>query len=101
MIFKVPESEIKENIVNSMRKAGYLCLGRGKDESELSFVRRIRGDSYPRFHVIIRSDKGKRIVFNIHLDQKKAVYDGSTAHQGDYDSPIIEEEIERIKKLIK
>lgn len=100
MIFKIPEQEINENVINLMKRVGYFSLGRGREESELSFVRSIRSDNYPRFHVIVRSDAGKEIVFNIHLDQRKPVHKGAVAHNADYDGPIIEEEIERIKSYL-
>ncbi len=99
MKFTLP-SDIKENIIDLMRKAGYISLGRGKDPSELSFVRSLRGQRYPRFHLFVRSDKGRNIVLNLHLDQKAPIYKGTIAHSGDYESPILEEEAERIKNSI-
>jgi hypothetical protein len=99
MIFKIKEKETKDNLANLMKKAGYFCLGRGRDENDLSFVRSIHANNYPRFHVIIRTDKGKDIIFDIHLDQKKPIYKGTRAHSAEYDGPVIENEASRIKTI--
>ena len=100
MKFSIHEENIKENIIDLSRKIGYLSIGRGKNEAELSFVRPLKGSNYPRFHLLIRTDNGKDILFNLHLDQKKTIYRGSVAHSGEYDGPVIEQEAERIKNLI-
>ena len=100
MKFSIPEKNIKENIIDLSRKIGYLSIGRGRNEAEFSFVRPLKGNDYPRFHLLIKTDNGKDILFNLHLDQKKAVYKGSIAPSGEYDGPIIEQEVERIKDLI-
>lgn len=83
-----------------MRSAGYSSLGRGKDESEFSFVRSFGRSGYPRFHLFIRFDKGKGAVLDLHLDQKKPVYSGARAHDADYEGLRVEEEMDRIKSLI-
>jgi hypothetical protein len=100
MIFKISQDSLKENLVFFMKRAGYFCLGQTDNENELSFVRSIRAENYPRFHVIARQDKGKEIVFNLHLDQKKTVYKNSKAHSADYDGPLLDNEAERIKGMV-
>ncbi len=97
---KLGEVERPE-IVNLMRRVGYISLGRGKDESEFSFVRPLGRSGYPRFHFFVRFDKGKEAVFDIHLDQRKPVYAGSRAHAAEYDGPLLEDEVERIRTLIR
>jgi len=70
-------------------------------DGELSFVRRIQGMDYPRFHVYVSKEKpGKLIEITLHLDEKKPSYEGFTAHSGQYDGPIIEEERARILSTI-
>ena len=91
---------IKENIINSMRDIGYISLGRGSDSADFSFVRPFGRDGYPRFHVFVRFDQGKKALFNIHLDQRKTVYSGTKAHGADYDGHLVEQEAERIKSFI-
>jgi len=98
MIFKIPEKEIQENIIVFMKRAGYSCLG--QTDNGLSFVRCLNRERYPRFHIIIREDKGKQVVFDIHLDQKKTVYRNSKAHSADYNGFHLENEAQRIQQLI-
>lgn len=61
---------------------------------------RLGGRFYPRFHLYIK-DKGDVIIFDLHLDQKKASYKGQRAHSGEYDGPLVEEEIGRIERWLK
>lgn len=70
-----------------------------QNEGETSIVRQIGRNDYPRFHIYI-TQQGSGMNFNIHLDQKKPSYEGSTGHSGDYDGPVVESEIERIKQLL-
>lgn len=87
----------KENVYSLIRGAGYHFQGKNESNSELDFTKPPRG--YPRFHIYLKID-GENLVFNLHLDQKKPVYKGTAAHSGEYDSELIEEEAERIKKTI-
>ena len=93
----------------------------GQNSGEISIMRQISRNDYPRFHLYIRAQKtenpsftnsyelvneglkeknGQSFVFNLHLDQKKPSYEGSTGHSGDYDGPAVEGEAERIKNLL-
>ncbi len=99
MEFFILESEIEENIVNLGRKIGYFCIGRGKNEAEFSFIRPINGRDFPRFHLFVRKDKGKNVRFNLHLDQKKPSYGKYSAHNAEYEGPLIENEVNRIKSF--
>ena len=90
----------KTEIINLMRKAGYVSLGRGKDEAEFSFVRSFGRSGYPRFHLFVRFDKGQTAVFDLHLDQKKPIYAGTTAHAAEYEGPLLDDEITRIKSVL-
>lgn len=80
-----------------IRRCGY---GRHKTRNgEVSYVKRVHGDWYPRFHVYILEKKDK-IIFNLHLDQRAPVYEGVKAHAGEYNSEVVKKETERIKKFI-
>ncbi len=95
MTFKIYNQ--KYNLHDLVRRIGYRPLGY-TDKQELNCVRPLGGD-YPRFHIYLKEDKDI-ITFNLHLDQKKPVYEGATAHAGDYDSEVVREEAQRIKDLI-
>jgi len=91
---------LKSNIYNLMRDTGYHFQREDneRDATEYSFVRPRHG--FPRFHIYAKME-GINLALNLHLDQKKPVYQGSTAHSGDYDGPSIEREIARIKYAIQ
>lgn len=76
-----------------IKRCGYAEI-RGR-RGDISYVRRLRGYQYPRFHVYL--EKG---YINLHLDQKKPVYQGVSAHSGEYDSETVKQEGERIKGII-
>jgi len=85
------------NVLALTRKIGYVI--RGKKKEELDCVRYLSSQSYPRFHLYIKED-GDNLRFNLHLDQKKPSYKGSSAHSGEYEGDLIEKEKERILKII-
>lgn len=93
MRIKIPDnlSSAPERLI---KRCGYAEI---RDrEGRTSFVRRLRGYRYPRFHVYIEGN-----FFNLHLDQKAPVYKGVAAHSGEYEGKILEEEAEKIMKYIK
>ena len=96
MTFKINSGSY--NLQDLVRRCGYRPLGY-TEKGELNCVRPLRGQDYPRFHIYLKEEAGS-VIFNLHLDQKKPSYEGSTAHSGDYDSDLIKEEAERIKDAV-
>jgi hypothetical protein len=98
----VIKGPFKENIYTLMRRAGYPALPSSKrqrkQEAELEFARPLRG--YPRFHLFIKTQNDS-LICNLHLDQKKPIYQGAIAHGGEYNSKIVKKEAERIKRILK
>ena len=88
----------KENIYSLIRQVGYHFQGKDEEKSEIIFVRPASG--YPRFHLYLKIEN-ENLVFNLHLDQKRPIYKGATAHSGEYESEVVEKEAERIKQLLK
>ena len=83
-----------------MRQAGYGFIIDRHTGNE-TFVKRLSsGGHYPRFHVYIAEDE-KKIKFSLHLDQKKTSYRGSHAHSAEYDTPIVKQEVERLKNVLR
>ncbi|MFA6422181.1 MAG: hypothetical protein WCV92_02180 [Candidatus Buchananbacteria bacterium] len=82
------------NPVDAIRRCGYGMVNDRRAE-QVSFSRRLGQGIYPRFHVYI-NDR----VINLHLDQKQASYEGSSAHSGEYDSEVVLREGDRIKELL-
>lgn len=78
-----------------LRRFGYALVQ--NREGQVSFTRRLAGGFYPRFHLYVEPS-GDKFSFNLHLDQKKASYEGITRHSGEYDSELVLEEINRLKQ---
>lgn len=76
-----------------LRSLGY-APSRGGEES---YIRRLRGSLYPRFHLYINQD-ARGMVLNLHLDQKQPSYAGTSAHAGEYDGATVEAEADRIRQ---
>lgn len=91
---------LRENLITLARKIGYAPKGQRGNEFEM--IRLISGASYPRFHIYAKLDK-KTMTFalNLHLDQKKTSYKGSSAHSGEYSEGVVKREAERIKSILK
>lgn len=111
MQFKI--KNISKSLNDIMRTIGYQPAY-FQNEDEFSIVRKIGGNDYPRFHLYVkeinqvsnsielesRKSGGKGYIFNLHLDQKKPSYEGSTGHSGDYDGPVVEGEARRIQSIL-
>ena len=93
-IFKGP---LKESIYNLMRQAGYSFQGKDEERGDLSFVRPPR--DYPRFHVYLKIEDETTLALNLHLDQKRPIYRGTSAHAGEYENEMVEKEMERVKQI--
>lgn len=91
-------SKLNETVVGLSRRIGYRPLG--VDNEEYNIVRLIGQDYYPRFHIYIKKDEEGGFIFNLHLDQKKPSYRGSSAHSGEYEGELVEREAERIKNIL-
>ncbi len=81
-----------------IQRAGYAVL-RDRNNAIKSFAKRFHGELFPRFHLYLEENKMEWLL-NLHLDQKAPVYSGVTAHSGDYDGPVVEQEIARIESIL-
>ena len=90
---------IQRSINDIMRQIGYQPAY-FQNAGETSIVRQLSRNDYPRFHAYIKQS-GQDFSFNLHLDQKKASYEGSTGHSGDYDGDVVEGEAVRIQQLLQ
>lgn len=88
MKISIKKTELKTNINAFMRGAGYTPF-------HDSYVRVLGSGGYPRFHVYI-DEAEDRYTLNLHLDQKRPSYGRETAHSGDYDGKVVEDEADRI-----
>lgn len=90
---KIVLKNISGNPRNLIRRCGYGELR--KSNGEVSYTKGFSGASFPRFHAYIEQTKDGCII-NIHLDQKAACYQGTSAHSGEYDGDLVEREGKRL-----
>ncbi|MCH8048532.1 hypothetical protein IIC44_00325 [Patescibacteria group bacterium] len=88
----------KEHLLNIMRECKYAPDGQDPKTGEFRFFRSLGGRRYPRFHIYAKEQE-EIATLNIHLDQKQVSYEGSSAHSGEYEGSLIEQEVERILSL--
>jgi hypothetical protein len=87
---------LKDNARTLIRRAGY---GERFDHrtQHTSYSRRLDGHNpYPNYHVYL-ADKNGGVEVSLHIDQKQASYGVGHMHSGDYEGPLVEQELERIK----
>jgi predicted deacylase len=97
MKFRIPKKSAP-SVYQLIRKAGYFPIT-SPQTKQTSFIRKLSSQRYPRFHLYV-SENSAEIVFDLHLDQTAARYQGQTAHRADYNSPLVKEELTRIYQAI-
>ena len=91
-----------ENIINAMRKLGYHFTRKDEATGQLAFARILGGSGYPRFHIYLQEGNAiDEVIINLHLDQKKPIYKGTTAHSGEYQGELVEQEATRLKQFFE
>jgi hypothetical protein len=95
MKFKIT-ADFKENLNTILRSCGYHL----HPKYENSYIRRLSNIAfYPRWHLYFEKNNNF-YEFDLHLDQKKASYEGQTAHSGDYNDENVNQEIKRILNIM-
>ncbi|MFA4845107.1 MAG: hypothetical protein WC654_00935 [Patescibacteria group bacterium] len=89
---------LSDNARGLLRRLGY-GEHRGH-EGQLSYTLRVTGELYPRYHAYIENRDGGLQV-NLHVDQKAASYEGTSAHAGEYEGPLVESEMGRIAQFVQ
>ncbi len=99
MKIRLAQSSLSAPYHMFLRQAGYAYIeNRGSGQG--SFVRPLTNGLYPRFHIYVDELADGMLSINLHLDQKKASYEGITAHSGEYDDGAVLAEGERLKAMI-
>ncbi|PIT94082.1 hypothetical protein COU00_00885 [Candidatus Falkowbacteria bacterium CG10_big_fil_rev_8_21_14_0_10_43_11] len=97
MKLTINKNQLQEQPANFLRRAGYAYI-HDRHSGRDSFARRLTRDFYPRFHCYV-FEQGGQITFNLHLDQRQTRYAGQTAHAGEYDGPLVQEELDRLQAM--
>ena len=98
MKFGVKREKLALHPEQILRLAGYKFITDHKTGKE-SFVHQPGRNRYPRFHIYLK-DEADVTFFNIHLDQKEAIYPGQHAHNAEYEGEVVEREVVRVKAVI-
>ncbi|MFC1598124.1 hypothetical protein ACFL2M_01165 [Patescibacteria group bacterium] len=92
------EKGLKQQPRLILEEAGYHAFV-DPNTDKLSFVMRLDQGFYPRYHLYV-VEKPNALILDLHIDQKKASYEGQTAHSGEYDGPLVEEEVARLQRWL-
>ena len=98
---KLRFENLGDSPLNLLRRAGYAFLRRDDKTGEMSFAKRAGNADYPRFHIYAKAIGYTGAQVNLHLDQKKASYEGTVAHSGEYgaeENKWLAQEAEIIKR---
>ncbi len=85
---------LKQNTKVFLNRLGYYEYS-DRDTGQISYIRRLGHDYYPRLHLYLDIEES-RVIFKIHLDEKKASYEGVNRHSGQYEGEMLENEMNRI-----
>lgn len=88
---------LKKNSYSILRDAGYIPIHdrmSGKD----SFVFKIRGDRYPRYHLYVEDETDAGVKWHLHIDHKE--HGWNERHDTDYDSAEVTEEAGRLRRWL-
>ncbi|MCK5332392.1 hypothetical protein KAJ41_00840 [Candidatus Parcubacteria bacterium] len=88
MKVKIYKSDLRESLHNFMRKCGYMPF-------HDSYIKNLSVSGYPRFHIYVVESETE-FIFNLHIDQKRPSYGKATAHSGEYEGKVVEDEADRI-----
>ena len=100
MKFIISQASLVGTYHGFLRQAGY-SYHEDRHNGQISFARSLGNGRYPRFHIYVDEYDNGQLAFKIHLDQKAASYEGTTAHSGEYDEGPVVEEVARLKFLLK
>lgn len=94
-LFQGPLPDHSRNI---LRRLGYAEMR--KHGGQISYTKRAGSQQFPRYHAYVEDiDRGLQV--NLHVDQKQASYSGTSAHAGEYEGPLVEQEMRRIRDYIE
>lgn len=100
MKYRVSVEEVGDlNIERFLRAQGWAQIYDRRGD-KYSYVKRLSRDFYPRLHLYVKQYPDN-YVFDLHLDQKKASYEGHSAHSGEYEGEMVTKALETIKRALK
>lgn len=83
-----------------MRVCGYKEIYNPHKQNEVSYARSLEASRfYPRFHIYTQTTASGQIEVSLHLDMKKPIYEGVSAHSGEYEGELVSHESQRVKNI--
>ncbi|MEK9186683.1 MAG: hypothetical protein AAB885_03815 [Patescibacteria group bacterium] len=95
-IFQDPRKN--KNLPARLREAGYRFERQASPE-EMVFIKGFEGADFPRWHLYAKEISGSWEL-NLHLDQKRPIYRGTSAHGGEYEGPLVKKELQRLQNIL-
>ena len=95
------KNQTREKIDVALRDARYHYIGINPKDNKVEFTRPFGQNPYPRFHLFLKTKDEVNINASLHLDQIKPRFEGTTAHNADYDSELITNEAKRIQDFFE
>lgn len=90
--------ELTKNSYGFMREAGYIPI-HDRRSGKQSYVYRMSGGRYPRFHVYVQEETDDSIKLHLHLDHREHGW-GQRLHDTEYDSDLVRSEADRLKRWL-
>ena len=97
---KIIIQNIEENVASALRHCGYHFERTVPQTGEISAALDLGEGGFPRFHCYAKMRNLTDLEINLHLDQKRPVYQGTSAHSGEYEGEVVEEEAKRIQEVL-
>ena len=95
IIYKEP---LSENSYSILRKAGYIPI-RDRESGKESFILKVQGDRYPRFHLYLEEESETSLKWHLHWDKKKHGW-SDRRHDTEYGGETVKEEADRLKRWL-
>lgn len=92
------KNNFSKSVYAILRECGYRPITDRKTGKQ-SFSRPLASGHYPRFHLYL-NENAEQITFDLHLDQNVNRYQGQTAHNADYDSQEVKNELGTIYNTV-
>ena len=94
----VHNKELKQNSYTILRQAGYIPI-RDRQSGKDSYVLKIHGAHYPRFHLYVEQEGKTQTKWHMHFDKKEHGW-SERRHDTDYDSREVKDEAARLLRWL-
>lgn len=90
--------ELTKNSYTILREVGYVPI-HDRRSGKQSYVYRLTGNRYPRFHIYVQQETDDSLKLHLHLDHREHGW-GQRLHDTEYDSEAVRSETDRLKRWL-